>query len=382
MSAPSSALRAAVVAAIGVGSLAGLSACGGKEASTAGAGAITVEASDDACKLSATSAPAGNVTFDVTNKGTKVTEFYLYGQADKVIGEVENIGPGLSRKLTVQVPAAGKYTTACKPGMTGDGIRGDFTVTGGAGGANQSNQRLDQAVQSYRQYLVAQTGALVQQTSGFVAAVKAGNAEQAKVLYAPARQPYERIEPVAEKFEDLDGAIDARESDVKQGEQFSGFHRLEKDLWTTGLRPDSGAVADKLLADVQELDRQVKTFDLTPVDLPNGAKELLDEVATKKVTGEEETFSHTDLWDFRANVDGSKAALDPLRAVVRERDAALLSTVDERFAAVDKLLDQYKVGDGYRGYTELSQDQVKQLSSAVDALSEPLSKVSGVVAQP
>jgi iron uptake system component EfeO len=186
---------------------------------------------------------------------------------------------------------------------------------------------------------------------------------------------------VAEKFEDLDGAIDVREADVKQGEQFSGFHRLEKDLWSTGLQPDSAAVADKLLADVQELDRKVKDVDLTPVDLPNGAKELLDEVATKKVTGEEETFSHTDLWDFRANVDGSKAALDPLRATVQAKDPRLLTTVDERFAEAERLLDQYKAGDGYRVYTELGPDQVKQLSAAVDALEEPLSQISGVVTQ-
>jgi iron uptake system component EfeO len=381
MSTPSGALRVTVAAVLGIGSLATLSACGGKGAPNAAAGSVAVQAADDACTLSSTSAPAGNVTFEVTNKGSKVTEFYLYGPADRVIGEVENIGPGLTRKLTLQVPAAGKYTTACKPGMVGDGIRGDFTVTGGTAAPGQPNQQVDAALRSYRQYLTGQTGALVQQTTGFVAAVKAGNVEQAKALYAPARQPYERIEPVAEKFQDLDAAIDSREGDVKQGEQFTGFHRLEKDLWTTGLQPDSGAVADKLLADVQALDKQVRTVDLTPVDLSNGSKELLDEVATKKVTGEEETYSHTDLWDFRANVDGSKAALDPLRDLVRARDAALLSTVDDRFAAVEKLLDQYRVGDGYRSYTELSPDQVRQLSAAVDALSEPLSKVSGVVAQ-
>jgi iron uptake system component EfeO len=380
-SAPPRAVRAALVAVVGVVPLAALSACGSKDAASGGANAIAVEASDDACKLSSTNAPAGNVTFDVTNKGSKVTEFYLYGEGDRIIGEVENIGAGLSRKLTVQVPAAGKYTTACKPGMAGDGIRGEFTVTGNAGGPAQANPQVDGAVQSYRQYLAGQTGSLAQQTAGFVAAVKAGNVEQAKALYAPTRQPYERIEPVAEKFEDLDGAIDVREADVKQGEEFSGFHRLEKDLWSAGLQPDSAAVADKLLADVQELDKKIKDVDLTPVDLPNGAKELLDEVATKKVTGEEETFSHTDLWDFRANVDGSKAALEPLRAIVQAKDAKLLSTVDERFASAERLLDQYKAGDGYRVYTELTPDQVKQLSAAVDALEEPLSRISGVVTQ-
>ena len=89
--------------------------------------AVTVTATDDACQLSATSAAPGSVAFTVTNSGTKVNEFYLY-EGDKVRGEVEDIGPGLTRTLVVKDLAAGTYTSACKPGMSGEGIRADFTV--------------------------------------------------------------------------------------------------------------------------------------------------------------------------------------------------------------------------------------------------------------
>ncbi len=68
----------------------------------------------------------------ITNNGTKVTEFYVYGEGERVMGEVENISPGLQRKLIVQLAEPGTYQTACKPGMVGDGIRGDFKVTGDA----------------------------------------------------------------------------------------------------------------------------------------------------------------------------------------------------------------------------------------------------------
>ncbi|WP_371812727.1 hypothetical protein [Saccharopolyspora sp. ASAGF58] len=47
-----------------------------------------------------------------------------------MLREVENIGPGLNRQPVAEVPQGGKYTTACKPGMRGAGIRGEFTVTG------------------------------------------------------------------------------------------------------------------------------------------------------------------------------------------------------------------------------------------------------------
>ena len=91
---------------------------------------ITVDASDTGCALSTTKAAAGSYTFVVTNTGTKVTEFYVYGDGERVIGEAENISPGLQRRLDVRFEGPGTYQTACKPGMAGDGIRGDFTVTG------------------------------------------------------------------------------------------------------------------------------------------------------------------------------------------------------------------------------------------------------------
>ncbi len=96
---------------------------------TGAAGTITVTSSANACDLSATTVPGGSLTFSVTNTGNDVTEFYLLAaDGRRVVGEAENIGPGLSRDLVVQA-APGSYVAACKPGMSGDGIRHDLTVT-------------------------------------------------------------------------------------------------------------------------------------------------------------------------------------------------------------------------------------------------------------
>jgi len=103
-------------------------------------------------------------------------------------------------------------------------------------------------------------------------------------------------------------------------------------------------------------------------------------VATGKITGEEDRYSHTDLWDFRSNVDGSQAAIAALRPVIEERAPDLLSTLDERFAAVDAVLEKQRVGDGFKLYTELTQADIKEMAEVVDALGEPVSQVSEVVA--
>nr|WP_243727074.1 iron uptake system protein EfeO [Actinocrispum wychmicini] len=357
-----------------------LVACSGnKDQPAAAGGPITVEASDDACKVARTAADAGNITFEIANKGTKVTEFYLYAEGDRILGEVENIGPGLTRRLIVEVPDGGKFQTACKPGMVGNGIRGDFTVSGGVPKAADANAQLGEATKNYQRFVNSQTESLVPKTTEFVNAVKAGKVDEAKALYPVARIYWERIEPVAESFSDIDEKTDTREPDLKPGQEFTGWHRLEKDLWVSGLQPDSAKVADQLLADITDLAGRTKSVELTPVQLANGAKELLDEVATGKITGEEDQYSHTDLYDFRSNVDGSQAAVAALRPVIDSKDKTLGTTLDQKFAAVDKLLEKQRKGDGFKLYNELTQDEIKEFAAAVDALGEPVSKVAEVV---
>ncbi|MEU5691644.1 iron uptake system protein EfeO [Actinosynnema sp. NPDC020468] len=357
-------------------------ACGGGGTDAKSAdGPIAVEASDDACKVAKSTANTGNVTFEVTNKGTKVTEFYLYAEGDRILGEVENIGPGLTRRLIVEVTEAGKLQTACKPGMKGDGIRADFTVSGEGRKSTDDNAKLAEATAGYKRFVNSQADSLLTKTTEFVDAVKAGKAEDAKALYPIARTYWERIEPVAESFGDLDPKIDAREDGLEPGQEFTGYHRLEKDLWTTGLQADSAKIADQLLTDVKEIADKAKGVELTPVQLANGAKELLDEVATGKVTGEEDRYSHADLYDFRANVDGSQAAISALRPVIAEKDAALATSLDEKFKALDALLESHRKGDGFKLYTDLTPDEVKALAAAVDALGEPISRVAEVVSK-
>jgi iron uptake system component EfeO len=368
------ALLAACVMTLGWGS-----ACGGSTPSTPASadGPIQVQASDSECKLARTEAPAGVTVFTVTNQGSKVTEFYVYAAGDRVMGEIENIGPGLSREFRVELPA-GTYETACKPGMIGKGIRGAFTVTGSAA-ALSDEAELAQATESYQRYVKSQTDALLVKAQEFVDAVKAGDVATAKALFPISRTYWERIEPVAEIFGDLDPKIDGREEVIEEGMEFTGFHRIEKDLWVTGDISKSGPMADRLMADIREIVAKANAEKLSPLQLANGAKELLDEVATGKITGEEDRYSHTDLWDFNANLEGSKAAVAALRPVLENRAPDLVKTLDTQFANVDSVLSKHRAGDGWRLHNELSQAELKELSDAINALGEPVSKVAAAI---
>jgi iron uptake system component EfeO len=343
---------------------------------------IAVTASDTACELSGAEATTGPSTFVITNNGNKVTEFYVYGEGERVMGEVENISPGLQRKLIVQLSEPGTYQTACKPGMVGDGLRADFKVTGESVKVDDEG-KFKEASDNYKRYVNSQTDALIAATQVFVDAVKKGDVNAAKAQFPIARTYYERIEPVAESFpNDLDPRIDRREADLEPGQKWTGFHRLEKDLWVTGPQPDSNAMADQLMADVKELNDGVKSPDykIDSTQIAGGAQGLLDEVAASKITGEEDTFSHTDLWDFKANVEGSQTAVASVRPILDERNPELGKKVDQRFAEVEALLEKYRQGDGFVFYDKVTEPQRQEMSRAVDALSKEVSQVQGVIA--
>jgi iron uptake system component EfeO len=365
-----------------------LTSCQAKDEGTdtsggGGAGDITVEASDSECKLSGTEASTGPSTFVVTNNGSKVTEFYVYGEGDRVMGEVENISPGLQRKLIVRLTEPGTYQTSCRPGMVGDGIRGDFTVSGEAVPVDTEG-KFKEAADSYKRYVNSQTEALVPAVEAFVAAVKARDVASAKAQFPTSRVYFERIEPVAESFpNDLDPRIDLREADLEEGQKWTGFHAIEKALWVTGLTPDTDKLGDQLIADVKELNDGVKApdYSIDSTQIAGGAQGLLDEIAISKISGEEDIFSHTDLWDFNANLQGSQTAVSSVRPILDERDAELGKRVDQRFEDVEALLEKYREGDGFVSYDKVTEPQRQELSRAIDALSKEVSQVQGVVAQ-
>ena len=397
---------------------------------------ITVTLTDDSCKLSSTSFPSGVVTFTITNSGTVPNEFEVLTE-DKlqIISEQENIGPGTTTKLTTSLKEGTCYA-ACKPNMVGE-LKGvtELKITKGAAvdvSADEAKARED-AVKNYTAYVRDQAGQLLTATQSFVTAYTSGDTATAKSLYPLARQFYERIEPTAESFGvkeagDLDSALDTRVQDLAAGagkavtdkeviSGWTGWHRIEADLWVQDSSSpfkfaDDAArkkVADQLNTDTKSLYDLVygnitgtggKKFELGLEDVANGASSLLEEVATTKIVGEEETFSHTDLYDFKANVEGAKVAYGNVEDLMKKKDAKLAEKITTQFAAVEKLVEAHvsgKAANGEPTYADYSTiaavqkdageapdknsytDTQRKFSDAVNALSESLSKVTGTV---
>jgi iron uptake system component EfeO len=227
-----------------------------------------------------------------------------------------------------------------------------------------------------------QADELVARTGPFVAAVEAGDLATVKATFAATRAPYEAIEPIAESFGDLDPAIDAREGDVPDAE-WGGFHKIEQAAFAAGSLDGMGPVAGELVAHVRELRTRIDGIELEPAQIANGAVELLNEVSTSKITGEEDRYSHTDLSDLNHNLAGARAAFEAVKPLVEADHEDLAGELTTRFAAVQTALDGSRgtdpVGNGYALFTELDDTRTKALSAVVDALAEPLSQVAAIV---
>ena len=245
------------------------------------------------------------------------------------------------------------------------------------------NALVDEALVQYKAYVLDQIETTIAATTEFTDAVRAGDLEAAKELYAPSRQGWEAIEPVAGLVEEIDGAVDARVDDF-EGEDdpaFTGWHRIEYILWELGTTDGAAEFADGLDENLQVLQDEVEAMDeIPPAALVVGASELIEEVSTGKITGEEDRYSHTDLWDFAANVEGSEYGVELLAPALEEADPDLLADIRANFEELDAQLAEYEDGEGgYVSYEELTEEDKTAMTATLAELSENLSLMAGAL---
>ncbi len=358
----------------------GASAAFGAAATANADGSFNIAVNDHACDPMELTVPSGQVVFNIKNNSTRKLEWEIL-KGVMVVDERENIAPSLSDKMTVTL-LPGEYEMTC--GLLNN-PRGKLVVTDSgfkevAGEVNM--EKLAKPLADYKVYVQNEAAQLVTKTTAFVEAVKAGRTEDAKAMFADVRTHYERIEPIAELFNELDPAIDSRADDFKLGEKdegFGGFHRIEHSLWVLNTTKGMEPVADKLLADVQKLKQEIDILTFPPSKVVGGAAALIEEVAGSKITGEEDRYSRTDLSDFQANVEGAQKIVELFRPMIAEKDQALLDKTDANFKQVTDILAKYRTEKGFQPYDKLSETDRKNLQAPVNALAEDLAKLRGIL---
>jgi iron uptake system component EfeO len=339
---------------------------------------VNVTITDKGCEPYSLTVTEGKSTFAIKNASQRALEWEILDGV-MVVEERENIFPGFTQTLSATL-SPGEYQMTC--GLLNN-PKGKLIVQAAATGASTAPiSALDLAgpLAEYKLYVSREVEALVADTQAFVAAIKANDLAKAQALYAPTRTHYERIEPVAELFDDLDKAIDVRADDFEKKEEdpgFIGFHKIEKLLFVDESTASAQQAADKLIGDVHELHSRIENLTIPAGKMVGGAADLIEEVSATKITGEEDRYSHTDLWDFQANIDGAQKIYTLLRPLAAKRNAAFVRRVDENFKQVDAILAKYKSGDGFQSYDKVKESDRRAMKGPITTLAEDLSTLRG-----
>ena len=403
---PSSPLRRLTAPVLVATSALVLSACGSSPSATppagapapsadAGPGAMTITLANasgvDTCTPDKSSIPAGPVTVTVKNESAPgITELELL-KDQRILGEKENLAPGLAPVSFTLTLDGGAHQIYC-PGADQDHV--DFMVTGQAAAAPTGSAQsvLAQGTKDYAAYVSGQIDSMNAAVGDLDTAIQAGHVDQAKTAYARTRTYYERAESNVAGFvlpgfkpEDnagnLDYLVDMRESTpVDPAVGWSGLHAVERDLWQGGITDQTKKYSTDLVANTAKLKGVVSTLEYRPEDLANGAADLIEEVQSGKITGEEEQFSHLDLVDFAANVEGAQQAYAALRPGLEQIDADLVKKIDQQFQSVQAMLDGYRDPNalgGFKPYTPaLQASDSAKLTAAIQPLHDSLAAVA------
>ncbi|MFT3853127.1 MAG: iron uptake system protein EfeO [Ilumatobacteraceae bacterium] len=363
-----------------------VAACGSDEGAKATKLPYTI--TDGGCDPATASAAAGKLTFEVKNGTSTRAEFEIVTPTPAIALE-KFIAPGESGTYEITLPAA-EYSLICGSPLSD---KGKLTLTGSGGsnvttpaaGSVVDQAALQSAVDAYTAYVNDQVVKLQAAVTAFTDAVRAGDLEKAKQLYAPARVSWEAIEPVAELFPDSDAVIDSRADDYDGAEadpDFSGFHALEYGLWAqgtiNGATVDLPALADRLDSDIAALITSVKGLTIAPQVMTNGAGALIEEASQGKITGEEDRYSKTDLTTLAANIDGSQEIFNLLKPLITTANSQLATDLQASFDKVNAILEKHKQADGtYTPYDQVPQADIDALKTAMAQLSEELSQITG-----
>ncbi len=361
-------------------------ACGSSSAGSKKSAPLSFDISDSGCDPATATGVAGDVSFVVNNKTATRAEFEIVTPTPQIALE-KFLEAGKSGTYTVTLPAS-DYILICGSPLN---EKGTLTLTGtGGSNASATGSTVDQAalakaVADYTGYIDDQVAKLQAAVTAFSDAVRAGDTDQAKALYAGARVPWESIEPVAELFPDSDTVIDSR-SDDHDGKEadpnFSGFHAIEYGLWAqgtiNGATVDLPELADRLDSDVATLITSVHGITIKPQVMTNGAGGLIEEASQTKITGEEDRYSHTDVTTLAANVAGSEEIFTLLTSLIATANPQLNTDLAASFKKVDGLLAKYENPDGtYQTYDKVSDADKAALKTAMAQLSEELSQITG-----
>ena len=341
----------------------------------------TVEVSAGHCGRGWTDPASGVQVFDLRNTSAGPAEVYLENPASKAVyGEVEDIGPGTTRALTVRL-GKGAYAFKCVPddadAVTGPTVRLS-TGRGGPAAAPVTEHDLIPPALAYQKWIGGGLTDVVRLTTKLRDAIDRGDLAGARTAWLPAHLEYERLGAAYDAFGDADGEINGTDAGLPGGvhdKDFAGFHRVEYGLWHGQSAGALKAPATALVKAVTALHDSWAQTRMDPAQLGLRAHEILENTVQFELTGRTDYGSGSNLATARANLDGTREVLSRLHLLLATRYPEL-PALDRQLDRAQDTLDGFHRGGAWTPPDRLSRAQREDVDAVLGDLVERLASVA------
>ncbi|MCO6505336.1 MAG: EfeM/EfeO family lipoprotein [Snodgrassella sp.] len=232
------------------------------------------------------------------------------------------------------------------------------------------------AIRAYQHEVVQQLKTSQQYVDNIAKAAKAGQLQTAEQNYILAHQSYEQVRTIIRLFANADETINSRADYYLEGVNdpaFVGFHRLEYDLFVHKNLTEAHTQAVDLHYKLGDLHKRVANDELDIAKIIQSAADFTEMILTTKLMGQENQYSHSDLADIQANIQGSAQILRHLTPFI---PAKQYSSINQGYQQMLNILNKYQLSQGqYQTFDQLRQKDHDRLYSLISTQAQQLAEL-------
>lgn len=333
----------------------------------------------------------GYVRFRVSNGSRRSATVYLFrSDSGRTIATVRGLQPGSVRVITTRLSRGVGYSWGCDlsgyPEHVSDSERAPAGQVAGTAIVPVYVATLIPALNSYRRYAARLLAALTPELRALHTATASGDTVRARAAWLTAHLTWLRIgqdDGAYGAFGELGQQIDGTADGLSEGAlspRFTGFHRIEADLWrqrdVIEATADT-AVLQRLVARLRgrRLSEELPATRAGMVSLTIRCHEVLEDALRDSLSGADDYGSHTELRSLHADVSATSELLAVLTADIEPRAPSLVATAEAKLRAINKAIEAASTTRGATTLRALPNRRRQLLDQAVGASLENLSRV-------
>lgn len=224
---------------------------------------------------------------------------------------------------------------------------------------------------AFKSYIEGQMDDFVKDTELLALLVKEGKLEDAQKLYPLVTMYYERMQPLASNFLELNKKINTSLGEDKEAEG-TGFAKLAYGLFNEKKTAGYEEVAEQLVTNIKELQLQLPSTDVTENNVLDATVTMLNQLATERLANESD--ANNEVYIAKAQTE---VAEQVVKIFMNRSTTESAAKATEQIAKLNEVIAYYEVGkQDYVNYSYFTSKQKEELTIAINNVKKALQKMN------